>query len=102
MVSLATSPKADPELRGLVYGLTEQPSEKEYRLVHAARRYGAGGAGNLFHAKPATLGTFHNVDSLFPLSSFTRADRAGVRGAGRGTGVGIVQDSHLPYACSPG
>ena len=28
LVSLATSPKADAELRGLVYGLTEQPSEK--------------------------------------------------------------------------
>ena len=45
VVSLATKPKPDSELAGLVYGLTEVPSEGEFRFINGRSSGRRGGGG---------------------------------------------------------
>ena len=45
VVTLATGPKPDSELAGLVYGCTEIPSERELRLTQRPIFWGGGGIG---------------------------------------------------------
>jgi len=45
VVSLATTPKSDAELEGLVYGVNEDSARRERGLVPAARILGRGVIG---------------------------------------------------------
>ncbi len=64
VVSLATSPKPEAELRGLVYGLTELPHDRGRALVSPARPTcdrGPGGAGDSERDFLVDIGTMSDL-----------------------------------------